>query len=339
MNITDPVPATKQPGKTDSLLGRLVQHEGNIQFIRFLILVLLTTFPVAILLYIPGYFSWWLAGAYLLYNLIFITGPFILIQHNVAHKALFRKKYKYLNGIIPWFFGPLMGLTPETYTSHHIGMPHPENNLSGDLNSTMRYQRDSIRDFAAYYVRFFIFTIPLLSSYLYMKNRKRLRNKMLAGETIYLLVVTGLFIINPIATLVVFLFPLWLTRSLMITGNWAQHAFVDSGDPGNCFRNSITCINSRYNRTCWNDGYHIGHHIHPWMHWRDMPGDFLNNLEAYRKEQAVIFAKLDYFVIWFLLMTKSYGILARYFVDLETQHPRSRPEIVALLKQRTRRIG
>ena len=338
MNITDPVSVPRHLGKTDQLLARLVQHEGNIPFIRFLILILLTTVPAAILLYIPGYFSWWLAIAYFLYNLFFITGPFILIQHNVAHKALFKKRYKYLNGLIPWFFGPFLGLTPETYTSHHIGMHHPENNLPGDLNSTMRYQRDSLRDFAAYYVRFLFYTIPLLSSYLYAKNRKRLRSRMLAGEIIYLLVVTGLFIFNAKATLVVFLIPLLLTRSLMITGNWAQHAFVDSGDPGNCFRNSITCINSRYNRTCWNDGYHIGHHIHPWMHWRDMPGDFLNNLESYRKEQAVVFAKLDYNAIWFLLMTKNYGALARYFVDLDTEHPRSRQEIVALLKQRTRKI-
>ena len=99
----------------------------------------------------------------------------------------------------------------------------------------------------------------------------------------------------------------------MMAGNWAQHAFIDPGTPGNCYRNSITCINSGYNKKCWNDGYHIGHHLYPSLHWTEMPGEFLNNLEKYKMEDAIVFRKLDYFLIWLLLMTNSYTTLANYF--------------------------
>ena len=57
-------------------------------------------------------------------------------------------------------------------------------------------------------------------------------------------------------------------------GNWTQHAFVDGEDPGNAYKNSITCINVKYNKKCWNDGYHISHHIRPAMHWTEHPTFF-----------------------------------------------------------------
>ena len=61
------------------------------------------------------------------------------------------------------------------------------------------------------------------------------------------------------------------------------------------------------------------------------------NRERYASEGAVVFEGLDYFMIWFLLMIKRYDVLARHYVDLRGEHP-SQQEIIALLRQRTRRI-
>jgi fatty acid desaturase len=140
--------------------------------------------------------------------------------------------------------------------------------------------------------------------------------------------------LNPWATLTVFVIPFVLIRFLMMAGNWAQHAFVDASAPENPYKNSLTCINSRYNRRAYNDGYHAGHHVKANRHWTEMPDDFRDNLARYRDEDAIVFSGLDYFQIWALLMAKRYKTLARHFVDLRDSK-RSEDEVVALLRERT----
>jgi len=108
-------------------------------------------------------------------------------------------------------------------------------------------------------------------------------------------------------------------------GNWAQHAFVDQDEPDNDYKNSITCINSSYNRQC-----HIGHHANPNMHWTDMPTDFLKNKQKDINNQAIVFEGLDYNQIWFFLVTKQYAS----FVDIGNQFE-TQEDVVALLKSRT----
>lgn len=300
---------------------------------------MLTTIPCAVLLFIPGMFHWWLAVLYFLFNIIFVTGPFILMQHNAAHKILFKREYKFLNHLIPRVLGPFFGLTPESYFAHHIGMHHPENNLPPDLSTTMKSQRDSFGDFMKYFLQFFFFVIPELSLYLKHKRRKKILIRLLVGEGSYLLFIVILFCVNPQATITVFLVPLVFTRFMMMAGNWAQHAFIDAEAPDNCYRNSITCINSTYNKKCWNDGYHIGHHLYPWMHWTELPEEFIKKIERYKTEDALVFRKINYFIIWFLLMTKSYNTLSKFYVELNPEKPRSKKEIINLLKGRTKKIS
>jgi fatty acid desaturase len=339
LTITDPVyNQEKSISRLSRFFASLLNDARNVPFIYYMLLIIVTTIPWAVILFIPGMFHWWLALPYFLFNSGFLMGTFILMQHNAAHKMLFKRKYKFLNNIIPWFLGPFFGLSPETYFAHHIGMHHPENNLLDDLSTTMKSRRDSFRDFMKYFFRFFIVGIPELGVYLKQKNRKRILINLVTGETLYLLFVFALLFVNWKADVAVFIIPMIFTRFMMMAGNWAQHAFIDKSAPENCFRNSITCINSSYNKKCWNDGYHIGHHLHPSMHWTDMPGEFQKNFEKYKSEDAVVFRRLDYFMIWFLLMTKSYGTLSTYFVELRTEHPRGKKEIIDLLKERTKRI-
>jgi fatty acid desaturase len=137
--------------------------------------------------------------------------------------------------------------------------------------------------------------------------------------------------------LVVFVIPIMIARFGMMAGNWAQHAFIDAASPENCYRNSITCINCVYNRRCFNDGYHIGHHLKANRHWTEMPIEFQNNLETYAREGAIVFEGVDFFVVWFFLMTRNYKALARHYVPLGTETP-STEQIIALLRERTRRI-
>ena len=123
----------------------------------------------------------------------------------------------------------------------------------------------------------------------------------------------------------------------MMAGNWAQHAFIDSNNPENIYRNSITCINTIYNKKCFNDGYHIGHHLRPYMHWTQMPEDFQKNLHLYQLNKAIVFFGIDYFQIWFLLITKNYKKLAAHFVQLSKWE--NEEDIINFLKSRTNKIN
>lgn len=336
--LTDPVyvPPTRQGWLDRRLLG-LIADERDLVFLRLMFWQAVLIIPPAIYLFLPGCFSWWLAIPYLAVNLPFFVGPYVLMLHCTSHRRLFRREHEWMNKIIPWVLGPFFGETPETYFGHHLGMHHPENNLDEDLSSTMRFQRDSVWHFAQYFSRFFVFVLPELTLYFSRKRRRRLMWRTLLGELSWFFLVGLLLPLNAWATLVVFVIPFLFTRFAMMAGNWAQHAFIDSQTPENCYRNSITCINVAYNRKCFNDGYHIIHHLKPALHYTEMPGEFLANRETYARERAIVFEGLDFFMIWFLLMTKSYRTLARRYVRLDDSLT-SEAEIIELLKTRTARI-
>ena len=123
-----------------------------------------------------------------------------------------------------------------------------------------------------------------------------------------------------------------------MAGNWGQHAFVDARSPGNCYRNSITCINTAYNRRAFNDGYHIGHHLSATRHWTEMPADLLRTRQQYIDERAIVFEGVDFFTVWLFLMLRRYDWLARHFVSLDGREW-TEDEVVALLRERTRSIA
>ena len=311
-----------------------VNDPRDLPFIRLSVTATLTLVPIAVLLYVPGFFRWWLGLAYFALNFFLFFDRYILMLHNTSHRVLFKKRYAVLNRYIPWVLGPLFGESPDTYYAHHMGMHHPEGNLKKDLSSTMPYRRDSFGHFMAYFLRFFLAIYFELSRYLFRERRLKLLRRMWIGEGTYLLAVICLAFVNWRATLCVFIIPLCVARFLMMAGNWGQHAFVDPNDAANDYRNSITCVNGRYNRRCFNDGYHIGHHVKPNRHWTELPGDFLTNKEEYARQGAIIFHTIDFFVVWLFLMLKRYDWLARFYVEIDGQN-RSKDEVMALLRSRT----
>jgi hypothetical protein len=101
--------------------------------------------------------------------------------------------------------------------------------------------------------------------------------------------------------------------------------------------NSITCINVSYNRRCFNDGYHIGHHLKQNRHWTELPQDFVANRERYRAEGCVVFHGLDFFMVSVLLFLHRYDVLAKRFVRMGDD-TRTDAAIIEFLKSRTLRF-
>jgi len=301
----------------------------------FKLSVLMPGLAAAVLM-VPQYRSY-LGLAYIAVFLFYL-GPYILMLHNISHRPIFHYSLRFLNFWPQAVLGLFFGMTPYTYFSHHLGMHHPENNLADDLSSTLKYRRDSFLGFLHYYLSFAIFGIFTLGYYFIKRNRWALFRKAILGELSWFVMIGGLIYLDPTffpsqVTLYVFVIPLLLTRFLLMAGNWTQHAFVDTSDAANPYLNSITFIDSPYNKRCFNDGYHIGHHVNMNRHWLDMPGDFLTNLATYRETKSIVFRKLDYFIIWIFLMAKQYGILSKFFVDLSDKKM-SKDEIIQLMKSR-----
>jgi len=263
---------------------------------------------------------------------------FTLMLHCASHRALFRPKYRTLNRIVPWVLGPFFGQTPEAYFAHHVGMHHAEENLEVDLSSTMAFQRDRLSHWLRYWGRFLSIGFVELARYLKDRGRRRLLRRLVVGESMYWAAVAALLFFRPGATFVVFVVPLVTIRTLMMIGNWGQHAFVSAAAPDSAYGASATCINSRYNRRCFNDGYHIGHHLAPRCHWTEYPVEFERNLAEYGRQDAIVFEGLDFFLVWVFLMTGNWSRLARAFVRLPGAPARNDDDVIRFLKERVQRI-
>ncbi|MGI4739444.1 MAG: fatty acid desaturase family protein [Janthinobacterium lividum] len=329
------------PSRLHQWLARYVQDERDMPFAYLMLQITSTMLPLAVVLFVPALRGpwWWAAfGLYFYLSNARFKGPFGLMLHCTSHRVLFKKKYGWLNKYIPWVIGPLFGQTPETYFTHHMGMHHPENNLPDDESSTMFYQRDSARGFLRYLGDFLLLGIPRLVGYFNRKSKATLRYRLLRGEVLYVGLTIALAFVNLPATLAVFVLPFVLSRIIMMLGNWAQHAFIDAEAPDNCYRNSVTCINTSYNHKCWNDGYHISHHLKPALHWTEHPAHFRQNLAQYASNDAIVFDGIHFLHIFFYLMAKRYDLLAKHFVLLDGL-PRTEAEVMDLLRSRTQCIG
>lgn len=341
--ITDPVymKGTQKDTAIQRFLKSFIKDERDLPFVHLSIQITLTLIPLAILLYLPGVpgWLWWTAAiAYLVLNNFIFKGPFGLMLHCTSHRSFFNRKYNFMNHYLPWVLGPLFGQTPETYYSHHIGMHHPEGNMPDDDSSTMAYQRDSLRSFSVYLTSFFFAGVYNLARYFIRKNRKKLLIRSVRGELVFIAACAGLCFLNWEATLVVFILPFVISRIIMMVGNFAQHAFVCPMEPDNPYRNSVTCINTKYNHKCWNDGYHISHHLKPNLHWTEHPHFFRETLNDYVENEAIVFDSIHFLHVWVYLMRKRYDLLARHFVNIGNRFS-TEEEVISFLKERTRKFA
>lgn len=286
------------------------------------------------LFFVDGPWFWPLAVGYWALWGLGTLDRFILMLHNTSHRPAFKKPW--MQQLIPWTVGPFYGQTPQSYYVHHIGMHHIEENLRDDLSTTMPYRRDSLLGWLHYLGSFLFTGLPRLAAYHWRRGTKKLFWRLAAGEGVFWSAVALLVAVDWRATLVLFVIPVLAVRCLMMAGNWGQHAFIDPLDPANQYRSSITCINTRYNRRCFNDGYHIGHHLKARMHWTELPVDFEKRIAEYGARDAIVFDGIDFFQVWLFLMTGQKRALARRFVRLPGAPARTDDEVLALFEERLR---
>jgi fatty acid desaturase len=263
------------------------------------------------------------------------TPPIILMLHCTMHRK-FIKSPQWLDDLHPYVMSFFFGM-PMGFREHHIGMHHIEDNMPEDLSSTLRYRRDSFWHFLHYFGRFFFFTGVELPRYLATHKRKKMAQSAAIGEVVqWSIALSAVLLLDWRFGLTAFLLPVLLSRFSMMAGNWGQHAFINTDLPNGGISNAITCINTTYNKRCFNDGYHIGHHVKAKRHWAELPGDFIANRELYARQGAVVFEGIDFFMVSLLLWLGAWKTLARRYVRLA--EPMSDHEVIALLQARVQPV-
>ncbi len=333
--ITDPQREPEYaPSSFQQWIESMLYEKRDAVFFRLWLRNIAIIVPLQVATFV--WFSWWLAIVLWVIQIAVMAPPAILMLHNTMHRP-FVKSPRWLNRVIPFTTSLMFGI-PTGYMEHHVGMHHAENNLRGDLSSTMRYQRDSILNWLLYFSRFLFFSHVDLTQYFLRKKRPAMARRAILSDLAHVLLMVGLGFIDWRASVAAFVVPYFFMRLAMMWGNWGQHAFIDASRPGDSFVNSITCINTPYNGKCFNDGYHIGHHIKQTRHWTEMPADFLANQERYAKEGAIVFEGIDFFMVSLFLFLKRYDWLAKRFVRLPGDE-RTDEQVIEFLKGRTRRIS
>ena len=280
------------------------------------------------------HFTWWHGAAHVGLVVAF-AGTYVAILHNTSHKPTYGKGFSVLEPVIPYVLGPFFGQTWNTYYYHHVKHHHVEDNGPNDLSCTLRYQRDHFGHFLIYFLRFlFLCGIELPA---YFIRRRQYRNAALTffGEvgSFSLMGLTAAY--NLPAALCIFIIPLIVVRFGMMSGNWGQHAFVAQEDPRNNYKSSTICIRHEYNKIAYNDGYHTSHHLNPRRHWADHTNYFLGELDAFYKNETIVFRDVDFMGVWIMLMLRQYDRMAELFVHCGPEDTRpTKPEIIALIRSR-----
>jgi len=318
-----------------------MNDKRDLPFISLLTIIHFTIIPAAIVLYTPllhGIWWWTSAFIYFYFSQFYFKGSFGLMLHCLCHRKTFKTYPKTITKYIHWFVCPFFGHLGDGYFSHHMGMHHIESNMPDDTSSTMGYQRDSLKHFLKYWIRFMLTGVQDTFLYLRNKKRKKLYMQLSLNEVFFWVIVAALCFVNLKATLLIFIIPLLFARLVMMVGNWAQHAFVDPDKPENDLASTITCLNTTYNHKCWNDGYHTIHHIRPGAHYTEYPVIFRENILQIAMSRTLVFEKIHYLHIFFYLVTKRYDKLAANLVNIN-QAFQNDADAIALMKSRTRKFN
>lgn len=317
---------------------KYINDKRDLPFIHLLTHIHLLVLPAAVILYTPllnGWYWWLLYIPYFYVSQMYFKGRFGLMLHCISHRKPFKKSYNWLYNYVIWFICPFFGHTPETYFVHHMGMHHVENNHVEDASSTLPYQRDSLLGFLKYVTRFLFLGFSDTFLYFFSRKRKKFYMRLTFGEFAFYLFCIGMCFVNFKATLFIFIIPFVFARIVMMLGNWTQHAFINMEDLDD---NTINCINTSYNKTCWNDGYHAVHHVRPALHYTDIPGEFLKNKDVFAEKKILTFDGIHYLHIFLWLMSKRYDKLAKHIVNVNNMFS-SEDEAIALMRERTKKFN
>jgi fatty acid desaturase len=178
----------------------------------------------------------------------------------------------------------------------------------------------------------FFWTGISIAYYHYQRNRMDEFRRIVFGMLSYYLLIALVMYFNFWFGFAYMLLPHLSAIIFLAVINYTWHAWTDSSDPKNIYKNSITVLNGEYN--VYNEDYHVEHHKRPQTHWEEYPLNYEKHLKEYAENRAIIFKDTQAFVIFFWLMFGAYDKMADHMLDLNRDM--TTEDKIKLLKQRLR---
>jgi fatty acid desaturase len=322
--------------RIDGWLARALVHAQDAFMVRrFLVLALSAAFAAWALFHR----SWW--AVLIVYAAILAQGETIgLFMHMLSHRRLWRRPFRFLDAAPTWLVSPWIGEPPFLFATEHVVNHHAQDNGPRDLSCTMHYQRDSWIDLLRYIASFLAGRSGVLglARMLHARGRRRWTLRFLLGQSLFLALFLAMLWIDWVAAVLLVAVPYVFVQSVNRANNWTEHAFINPDCPHDPLGNAYTIVASGFNtEASYSEGYHATHHLHPGLPNHLWPQSFQDEIEAYRSADHLVFRGISTTDIFFLLMNKDYGALARHYVPWPDRS-RSEQEVVDLLRRRVARF-
>lgn len=186
------------------------------------------------------------------------------ICHNHHHVNIFTRPV--LNRVLEVIMYLQTGTSPYSWTIHH-NIGHHGDYLDQDRDPSRWQEPDGhtmSRVKYDFYNAFMIYPEIWKIGKRYPALFGRFKRWLLISN----LVLLAFFIYSPMRTLIVFLVPMIAMLVILLDNTYQQHSGLKLSSHYVASRNVEHPL---YNLTSWNLGYHTAHHMHPGIHWTELP--------------------------------------------------------------------
>lgn len=231
-------------------------------------LIYLIALPIlAARLWRSGLQSW---SDYLLYTvLLFLCVGISAVHHNHAHVSMWKNKTA--NRLTNWWLSCLQGHPTFVFYASHNAIHHRYHHGEEDVTRTYRFGGDTnhLWGYICHPFQAILVLYPLFLQWL-----KRIYQRQggvfyyfMAQYVIVFLMWIFLASINIEKFLLFILIPQLVGLHWLLATNYFQHAHADGHSHIHFARNFSGLVNF----LCFNIGLHTAHHLHPRVHWSQLP--------------------------------------------------------------------
>lgn len=186
------------------------------------------------------------------------------VCHNHHHVNIFTRPWA--NRLIETVMYLQTGTSPWSWTIHH-NIGHHHDYLDQDKDPSHWREADGR---VMHRLKYDFYNAAMIYPAIWQIGRQhpvlfaRFKRWFLIGN----LVLLGFVLINPVNALIVFAFPMVMMLVVLLDNTFQQHSGLATH---NHYLASRNVEHPLYNITSWNLGYHTAHHIHPGIHWSQLP--------------------------------------------------------------------
>lgn len=229
-------------------------------------------FPAALL--VLGVFAAQLAAYFLIDDLAVLAATVValmLVQvscgavcHNHHHVNIFTRPGP--NRLLEVIMYLQTGTSPFSWTLHH-NIGHHGDYLDQDKDPA-RWQEPDGRTMGR--LKYDLYNAFMIYPEIWKIGRRhpalfaRFRRWLWISNAVLL----AFILLDPVKALVVFVLPMVGMLVVLLDNTYQQHSGLATDDH---FLASRNVEHPLYNLTSWNLGYHTAHHIHPGIHWSQLP--------------------------------------------------------------------